>query len=57
MQTLTAMRYGSFLWDRWDRGTSGIGGGGSEKKMASKGGGGGEQPKKHEGKEGGDRAK
>ena len=54
MQTLTAMRYGSFLWDRWDRGTSGIGGGGSEKKMASKGGGGGvSSPKNMKEKRGG----
>ena len=41
MQTLTAMRDSSFLRDRWDRGTIGIGGGENEKKMASKGGGGG----------------
>ena len=56
MQTLTAMRDGSFLWDRWERGTGGIGGGGGGcglRKKWLQSGGGGEQPKKNEGKEGG----
>ena len=56
MQTLTAMRDGSFLWDRWERGTGGIGGGGGAaacEKSGFKVGGGGSSPKKMKEKRGG----